>query len=285
MGRGGRSAPRLETPAKEDSTNVRNPRGIRLSGPSTVGGRCLGCPMTAIAHHQHRARAPLSLTHDNSLAQVAEVPVWSMDATETTATIDQLTAMAAQVAELQARVLHHADRIDLAGNSGATSTANWYAHTTRTTRPAAHRAIRLAQGLETHDLIRVALADGRLHAEQAEAILRDLAELPEDLDPDLKTQAETHLIEQAASFDAKGLKHLGRCILQVIDPDAADAHEAKLLEKEDATTGRRPAGDVGRRPRQGPREVHRSRPRRRHAQEGAPRHRGTEAPGQQRTTR
>jgi hypothetical protein len=82
--------------------------------------------------------------------------------------------------------------------------------------------MRLADGLEAHDLTRQALADGRLHVEQAEAILRALAELPSDL-------------------DAKALKHLSRHILEVASPEAADAHEALLVEKEerDAAAGTR----------------------------------------------
>ena len=43
--------------------------------------------------------------------------------------------------------------------------------------------MRLAKGLEGHDLTRTALADGRVHVEQAEAILRALTDLPDDLDP------------------------------------------------------------------------------------------------------
>ena len=72
-----------------------------------------------------------------------------------------------------------------------------------------------------------------MHVEQAEVILNALADLPDDLDPDLADQAEAHLLEQAQHFDAKALKVLGRRILDVIDPDAADAHEATLLDKEE----------------------------------------------------
>ncbi|WP_284534710.1 DUF222 domain-containing protein, partial [Nocardioides sp. T2.26MG-1] len=38
----------------------------------------------------------------------------------------------------------------------------------------------------------------------------------------------------AAHFDAVALRHLGKGLLHVIDPDAADAHAAKLLEREEA---------------------------------------------------
>ena len=188
--------------------------------------------MTAVAHQPHPVTLALAGARDQ-LHSVAEVPIWSMDPTETTATIHELNALAAQVAELQARVLHHADRIDLATNAGATSTANWYAHQTQTTRPAAHRAMHMAKGLEDHDLTRAALAEGRVHIEQAEAILKAIADLPTDLDPDLVDQAERHLLQLAADHDAKALKILGRRILEVIDPEAADAHEAALLEREE----------------------------------------------------
>ena len=165
--------------------------------------------------------------------------MWSMDAAETTATLDQVQSAKAQLGELEARLLNHADRIEIPAESGATSTANWHAHRTRTTRSLAHRTMRLADGLETRDATRTALAQGSVHVEQAEVILNALADLPDDLDPDLADQAEAHLLEQAQHFDAKALKILGRRILEVIDPEAADAHEAALLERRSATPPRR----------------------------------------------
>jgi hypothetical protein len=196
--------------------------------------------MSAIANHPHRVITAVAGARDQ-LTSVTDVPLWSMDPAETTTALDQLAALGAQVSELQARLLSHADQIDLPSVSGATSTANWHAHRTRTTRPAAHRATRLATGLETHDLTRQALANGQVHVEQAEAILHALTELPSDLDPELVNQAQTHLLEQAAWFDAKALKHLGRHILEVVSPAAADAHEATLLQREehDAATATR----------------------------------------------
>ena len=101
--------------------------------------------------------------------------------------------------------------------------------------------MRLANGLQSHDPTRTALGEGRIHVEQAEAILRALTELPDDLDPEILGKAEQHLLELAADHDAKALKQLGRHILEVASPEAADAHEAKLLEKEerDAATATR----------------------------------------------
>ena len=63
--------------------------------------------------------------------------------------------------------------------------------------------------------------------------LRAVEELPEDLDPELVIQAEEHLIAEAAHYDAKTLKILGRRLSRSIAPEVADAHEAKLLEREE----------------------------------------------------
>jgi hypothetical protein len=188
--------------------------------------------MTAIAHHPHPVTGAVVGVR-RQLASVAEVPVWSLDADETTAVITEVLAAEAQLGELKARLLAHADQIDLAGTTSATKTATWLAHHTTTTRPAAFRAIRLAQGLDEHQLTRQALAEGRVHVEQAEVILRALAELPDNLETKLVENAEAHLLGEAAHHDANALKRLGQRLLDVIDPDLADAHEAKLLEREE----------------------------------------------------
>ena len=67
----------------------------------------------------------------------------------------------------------------------ATSTANWLAHTTRVTRPAAAGVVRLGYDLGTHDHVRDALAHGDLRLEQARAIIHAIKALPGELDPDL----------------------------------------------------------------------------------------------------
>jgi hypothetical protein len=188
--------------------------------------------MTATAATTHRVTRAVAGARD-SLSAVAEVPLWSMDATETVAAIEGVLALEAQLAELKARLLTHADAVDVPGQTGATSTANWLAHHTKTTRPAAHRTVRLAAGLESRPATQTALAEGRVHVEQAQVILRALDDLPDDLDPDLVVKAEAHLLELARHHDAKDLKMLGRRLLEVIDPDAADAHEAQLLEREE----------------------------------------------------
>jgi hypothetical protein len=156
-----------------------------------------------------------------------------MDATESTAALAEIGSAKAQLAELEARLLCHADRIEIAANTGTASTAKWHAHLTTTTQREAHRLIRVATGLDTHEPTRDALASGRVNVEQAEVILRALDELPADVDADVIERAETHLLDLAQVHDAKALRVLGRRILEVVSPQAADVHEARLLEREE----------------------------------------------------
>ena len=58
-------------------------------------------------------------------------------------------------------------RVQVGSEVGATSTANWLAHTTKQTRPDAARTVRLGYDLATHDLVRDALAHGDLRVDQA----------------------------------------------------------------------------------------------------------------------
>ena len=118
--------------------------------------------------------------------------------------------------------------------SGATSTANWWAHATQQTRPEAHRQVRLAQALANgHEPVRAALAAGDLVVEQARVIVNAVEQLPADLESGLVEQAERFLISEAAHHDARALRILGSRLFEVIAPEEADEREAKLLEREE----------------------------------------------------
>ena len=158
------------------------------------------------------------------LGSVAETPVWSMTPAETGGALVEVTRLVAQVGQLQLRLLAHADRVDVGSEVGATSAANWLAHQTKTTRPAAHRAVRLAKRLdEAYPEVDQALASGRITLDQAEVIVDAVDKLPEDLiDAETVTKAKAFLLAQAAEHDAKALRILGRRLLEVLDPEAAD---------------------------------------------------------------
>src|SRR3954464_16015660 len=71
----------------------------------------------------------------------AGVRVAALTAAETVETLGELTAAINRIQGLRLAVLAHADRLDVAADSGATSTASWLAHTTPIPHPQAHRLV------------------------------------------------------------------------------------------------------------------------------------------------
>ena len=169
------------------------------------------------------------------LRDLALRPLWSMDARATGEALVEVTRLAAQVAQLQLALLHQADVVEVGADVGATSPASWLAHETRTVRATAHRAARLAQRLATaHPAVDIALAEGDLRLEQAHVIVDAVDAFPTDLvDTDTLRRAEELLLAEARHHDARALRVLGRRLLEVVDPEAADLEEARQLEQEE----------------------------------------------------
>jgi hypothetical protein len=147
----------------------------------------------------------------------------------------EATRLAAALAELEARIANHARTVQVEADSGATSTANWWAHATQQTRAGTHRKTRLASALaaEVFEPVRTALAEGRVLVDQAQVIVTAVQALPGDLDPQITTDAVARLVGYAADFDAKALRILGRGILEVVAPEVGEAHEARVLAAEE----------------------------------------------------
>jgi hypothetical protein len=182
---------------------------------------------------RHPVSAAVARLHD-VVDEVAETPMWSMDPDEAAATLVAATRLLAKLTGLQLRVAAHADSAQVGATTGATSTANWWAHATRQTRAETHRQLALAKHLaEGHEPVRAALAAGEVLVEQAQVIVRATEQLPADLDAGLVDEAERHLVAEARHHDAKTLRILGKRLFEVIAPDQADEHEAKLLEREE----------------------------------------------------
>lgn len=167
-----------------------------------------------------------------ALAAVVDHPTWALGGHETHDLLVQVTALAAQVSEVQARLLAHAEATDATTTEAqATSTAAWLAATTRTTRRAARAATKLADDLTAHEATRLALARGEVLTDQASVIIEAVEALPSDAE--VRERCEQHLLAAAAHHDAIELKILGRRVLAVVDPEAAEAHEADLLDKQE----------------------------------------------------
>ena len=63
--------------------------------------------------------------------------------------------------------------------------------------------------------------------------------LPAFVGPEDRDRAERHLLAEAQTHNAHTLKALGKRLLEVIDPDAADEQLAKQLDAEERAAARR----------------------------------------------
>jgi hypothetical protein len=190
----------------------------------------------------------------SALDQVADVDPGYMTTADKATALVELSGLSARLEGLRLRVL--AAAADVALESGARSPAAWLAHQARTDIGPAISDGRLAESLASRWLqVRDALAAGTVCAAQARVIVRALEDLPASLDPQVRRQAETHLVEQAAHFDPKRLRRLGRKVLEVVAPEVAEAEEGRLLEAEDARA-RRVASLTMRRRGDGTTDIH-----------------------------
>ncbi|MQW76753.1 DUF222 domain-containing protein [Nocardioides sp. dk4132] len=184
----------------------------------------------------HPVAAAVACVHE-ALDAVADAPVWSLSEAEAGATLLDLSAEIDRLQELRLRVAAHAHSIEVGDAVGATSTANWWAHQSRVTRPEAHRLMRIARALDSghHDGVRDALAAGRIHLDQAQVIIDAVDDLPAHLVADeIRARAEEFLLEQAGEHDAITLRRLAKGLVEVAAPEQADAAEAARLEREEA---------------------------------------------------
>ncbi|NPC96731.1 HNH endonuclease signature motif containing protein [Nocardioides sp. zg-DK7169] len=184
----------------------------------------------------HPVGAAVACVHE-ALDQVADSSLLAMGAAEAGAVLLELGAEIARLQELRLRVAAHAHTVEVGDAVGATSTANWWAHQARITRPETHRLMRIARTLDTghHDPTREALAAGRIHLDQAQVIIDAVDDLPADLvDDGIRVRAEEFLLDQAREHDAITLRRLAKRLVEVAAPEQADAAEAARLEREEA---------------------------------------------------
>lgn len=138
---------------------------------------------------------------------------------------------------------------DVSEQGAARSAGVWLAQETKAGAPSGVRSQRLAEGLGRWSDVRRALRDGLLNPAQAAVIVSALDDLPEDLDPELVAKACAQLVADAGHFAPRELRVLGRRVLEVVAPEAAEGHEERLLRGEEERARRetrltfRPRGD------------------------------------------
>lgn len=187
-------------------------------------------------------------TMEAACKDVADLDPMFMSTGAKAEVMDRLVSIQSRITELLARVMVEAD--DVAAEAGDRDVAGWLHRTTHTSTTLARRLQHLARELH-HDYRHLAdaLRSGCVTTEQAEVIRRALGDLPDTVDAPTRDRAETTLIGFAERFDSHDLRRLGRHILEVVDPDSSEAHEAQVLaemEREAAERTRltlKPQGD------------------------------------------
>ncbi|MDB5244068.1 MAG: nuclease [Spirosoma sp.] len=187
---------------------------------------------TDTARSGHPIEEALRLVRE-ILDGLADEPAWSMDAATTGRVVGLAAQVVAGVAEVEARGIAQAQALDLPGAAQCRNVARWLQQTTHVTGRTASAKARLAQSLGEHEVSRVAMARGEVHAEQVGAIATVLADLGDDVSDDDKQRAEVFLLEHATEHDADDLAGLGREIAIRLDPEGADAKEAAVLERQE----------------------------------------------------
>ena len=124
------------------------------------------------------------------------------------------------------------DTAELALQQHGTSTATWLADAVRMTRRTAGRLIADGERLRRFPVVAGAAASGALLPEQAQAITGVLEALPNDFPANQMDEAEQLMVGFADTHNANELRLLSRHLLEVFDPETADAREAARLERE-----------------------------------------------------
>jgi len=144
----------------------------------------------------------------------------------------QLVALRGQVDELLLRALAGAD--DLAESAGARDVGAWLSASLPVDRRTAHADVKLAQAVDqAYPGVAAAMAAGEMSLEQARVIVGALDGVGEVLDAAGLVEAERFLVGEAKTHDPVALRRLGRHLAAVVDPDAAEAAEAKALLAEE----------------------------------------------------
>ncbi|MBS2937237.1 DUF222 domain-containing protein [Nocardioides sp. J2M5] len=167
----------------------------------------------------------------SSLKSVVSVEPVFMSVADKRAALVELAAARSQLDGLLARVLAASD--DLGAVEGSRDATAWLARETRVTRRESRRDLALGRALEAHPEVGRQLADGTLRSEQARAIVDAVDALPSRVDDAVRAEAESRLLAYAREHDAKGLRQIGKRILDVVAPEVGESAEADALEAEE----------------------------------------------------
>ncbi|MBM7507201.1 hypothetical protein JOE61_001015 [Nocardioides salarius] len=175
------------------------------------------------------------------LARAHEVALERVHRDELAQLLTTLATLESQTEALRLKVLAEAERRQVATDEAATGTDAWAAALTGTTREINAGGLHLAQLLKTkYHHTRQAYAAGQLRADQVRVIVRAAEQAPLETTPAQLAAAEEVLVNKATGtgtrsgrpMNAKRLRQAARRMLDIVDHDLADKHEAIMLGRE-----------------------------------------------------
>ncbi|HSO69538.1 MAG TPA: DUF222 domain-containing protein [Arachnia sp.] len=141
--------------------------------------------------------------------------------------VESISEAEAQLAGLRLHLLHEAKL------SAAEAVMEDVRQSVRTTPAQATAALRLAADLgDRFGLIGAALNEGSISLAQAEAIVAGLRKLPDRLTRGQLVECQELILAHVATLGPAELRTLAARLAEVIDPDQADADDAKRLARE-----------------------------------------------------
>ena len=169
-----------------------------------------------------------------ALAGVVDVEVSTLSDVEVRACLMQAWRARAGIEELFARLVSAVDERDFAGDDGASCTRAWLAWSLKMSRSAAAAALAQATALSPRvDVTRRAWAAGEVSTEQATVIMSTVDGLGADVDAGRCVRAEAVLIEQASVLSHPQFQVLANHVVEIVDPDGADARIAAQLQAQE----------------------------------------------------
>ena len=189
-------------------------------------------PVLDFAHRLHQR-----------LDSIADVALWSMSPQQQRDALTTLTQAQGQLDALRLRLLAEAELLWRHHRDGCRDSGGLDRRRDPAGAPRGPLRPPPRPGLERHEILSAAMADGRVNTAQARAIVAALDKLPATGEFAVSTEqrkaAEEHLVALADHHDAKALRVLGGRIFEVIAPDLAEKFDGRALEAEEAQALRR----------------------------------------------